>query len=107
MQKFNFARYLSAIAAAADEFDKAMLSPHELRQLELCRDVMHTTAQEFAAERVGELYDSEELSAEDLMEIRRAACLANTQAAGLALIPRNPDEVYSPRTIVIEQRAAA
>lgn len=50
MHKFNFARQLAAIAAEADELDKAMLTPHELRQLELCRDVMLTTAQEFAGD---------------------------------------------------------
>lgn len=85
MPKFNFAQRLADLAAEADELNKAMLTPHELRQLELCRDTMHTTAQELAGNRVGELYDNEELSAEDLLEIKRAACLSGTQAAGLPL----------------------
>lgn len=85
MPRFNFAQRLAALAAEADEIDKAMLSPHELRQLELCRDTMHTTAQEFAGDRVGELYDAEEISAEDLAEIKRAACIAGTQAGGLSI----------------------
>lgn len=115
MQKFNFAQRLAALAAEADDFDKEMLNPHERRQLELCRDVMHTTAQELAGTRVGELYDAEEISAEELgwppvsaPEILRTVLIARvsgTQAAGL--LPVEPQEVYSPHTLIIEQRAAA
>lgn len=108
MHKFDFAHRLALLAAEADEINKITLTPHELRQLELCRDAMHATAQELAGDRVGEIYDDEELSAEDLLEIRRTALIAlvsGTQAEGL--LPTEPKEVYSPHTHVIEHREAA
>lgn len=81
MHKFNFAQQLAALAAEADEFDKEMLTPHERHQLELCRDVMHTTAKEFAGNRIGELYDNDE--GVDEVRVWRASRIAGSQAAGL------------------------
>lgn len=105
MQKFNFAQHLADLATEADDLDKDMLTPHELRQLMLFRDVALTTMQEFAGDRLAEIYGDDE--GVDEVRTYRAARLAGTQAAGLASIPRDPDEVYSPRTLVIDQRAAA
>lgn len=180
--KFDFAKRLADLVAEADDFDKEMLSPHERRQLELCRDTMTTTAGEFAGDRAGELFGDD--AGLDDLRAYRASRIAGTQAAGLAALhtceqakalrlrswahtqtddftlisaaidglgmqaseltretltrisielrkigcnkvgkrlnsactkywytppplPRNPEEVYSPRTIVIDQRAAA
>ena len=38
MSRFDFARRMAMLAAEADDLDKAMLMPRELRQLEQCRD---------------------------------------------------------------------
>jgi hypothetical protein len=82
MQKFNFAQHLADLATEADDLDKDMLTPHELRQLMLFRDVALTTVQEFAGDRIGELFGDD--AGLDELRAYRTTRLAGTQAAGLA-----------------------
>lgn len=63
---------------------------------------LHELARQLAGPRVGELYDDDA----GLDEVRDwYAQFSNTQAAGL--LPVEPAEVFSPHTLVIDERAAA
>ena len=65
---------------------------------------LHDLARTLAGHRAGELYDDDA----GLDEVRDwYARFSNTKAAGLAALPRNPDEVFSVHTIVIDERVAA
>jgi hypothetical protein len=81
MPNFDFATRLADIAVETDELNKSMLSLRELHQIELCRDVMHTTAQMLAGDRIGKLY-GDDTGLDELREWRRNR-IAGTQAAGL------------------------
>lgn len=73
---FYLARLLAALAAEADDINKTLLTPHELRQLEQCIDTMHATAYELAGSRADELYDNDE-GLEEVRAMRRdAGCIA-------------------------------
>lgn len=73
---FELARALAALAVDADEINKTLLTPHELRLLEHCRDTLHATAHELAGIRAGEIYDNDE-GIEEVRAMRRdAGCIA-------------------------------
>lgn len=73
---FDLAKLLAALAAEADEINNTLLTPHELRLLEQCRDTMHATAYELAGIRAGEIYENDECLEEVRARGRNAGCFA-------------------------------
>lgn len=97
--RFLIAQKISALATELDDINKIMLLPHEQRQITLFIETAHATAKEFAGNQVHILYNEEELSAEDLAEIKRAAAIAvhhRTQADGLPEYIRKPSQWVNP-----------
>lgn len=77
----HYAHQLAAMAMLCDEqIDKAMLTPQQLHHLQLCIDVMHSTASFLLAPQ----------AAEHLYRSSDDAPIARSQAAGLTTYLNKP-----------------